>query len=195
MALKIPHRENELMSLRAIDYQPLDLAEPTELVAAIRKRRGGQLINLDRMLLHSIPVARGWNAFIGEIRENLSLDPKLRELAMCGVAVLNGAEYEFFHHAPPFRKAGGTDKQVEALRHIGELTFPEERFDTVELDTVKLTLQMTRDIVVDKVVIQDLQKAIGDTAVVELVSVIAAYNMVSRFLIALDVNPEDQPPV
>ena len=65
----------------------------------------------------------------------------------------------------------------------------------MELDTVKLTLQMTRDIVVDKVVIQDLQKAIGDTAVVELVSVIAAYNMVSRFLIALDVNPEDQPPV
>ena len=29
---------------------------------------------------------------------------------------------------------------------------------------------------------------------VELVSVIAAYNMVSRFLIALEVNPEDHPP-
>jgi hypothetical protein len=27
-----------------------------------------------------------------------------------------------------------------------------------------------------------------------LVTVIAAYNMVSRFLIALDVNPEDHPP-
>ena len=183
------------MSLRAIDYQPLDLAEPAELVAAIRKRRGGQLINLDRMLLHSIPVARGWNVFIGEIRENLSLDPKLRELAMCGVAVLNGAEYEFFHHAPPFLKAGGTEEQVKALRHIGKLSFPKDHFDGVELDTVKLTLQMTRNIVVDKAVIQDLKKAIGDTAVVELVSVIAAYNMVSRFLIALDVNPEDQPPV
>lgn len=30
--------------------------------------------------------------------------------------------------------------------------------------------------------------------IVELVNVIAAYNMVSRFLIALDVNPEDHPP-
>ncbi|NBV02300.1 MAG: carboxymuconolactone decarboxylase family protein, partial [Burkholderiaceae bacterium] len=29
------------MSSRSIDYQPLDLAEPAELVAAIRKRRGG----------------------------------------------------------------------------------------------------------------------------------------------------------
>ena len=182
------------MSPRSIDYQPLDLAEPAELVAAIRKRRGGQLINLDRMLLHSIPVARGWNAFIGEIRENLSLDPKLRELAMCGVAVLNGAEYEFFHHAPPFRKAGGTEEQVEALRHIGKPTFPQARFNEVELDTVNLTLQMTRNIVVDKSVMNNLHKALGNTAVVELVSVIAAYNMVSRFLIALDINPEDHPP-
>ena len=33
---------------RLVPYQPLDLDEPAELVTAIRKRRGGQLINLDR---------------------------------------------------------------------------------------------------------------------------------------------------
>jgi alkylhydroperoxidase family enzyme len=85
-------------------------------------------INLDRMLLHSIPIAEGWNHFVGEIRNNLALDPKLRELAMCGVAVLNGAEYEFFHHAPPFRKAGGTEEQVEALRLLGTPQFPKACF-------------------------------------------------------------------
>ncbi|NCX26019.1 MAG: carboxymuconolactone decarboxylase family protein, partial [Burkholderiaceae bacterium] len=56
---------------RLIPYQPLDLAEPADLVAEIRKRRGGQLINLDRMLLHSEPVARGWNHFIGNVRQQL----------------------------------------------------------------------------------------------------------------------------
>ena len=41
----------------------------------------------------------------------------------------------------------------------------------------------------------DVQNVVSDAvAVVELVSVIAAYNMVSRFLIALDINPEDHPP-
>jgi len=45
------------MNKRLIDYQPMDLAEPAELVAAIRKRRGGKFINLDRMLLHSVPIA------------------------------------------------------------------------------------------------------------------------------------------
>jgi alkylhydroperoxidase family enzyme len=182
------------MTERLIPYQPMDLAEPAELVAAIRQRRGGQFINLDRMLLHSTPIAEGWNHFIGEIRNNLSLDPKLRELAMCGVAVLNGAEYEFFHHAPPFMKAGGTEAQVQALRLIGQASFPTEIFSAVENDAAALTFQMTRNIQVDGALMKRLQSALGNTNTVELVSVIAAYNMVSRFLIALEVNPEDHPP-
>ena len=180
------------MSERLIPYQPLDLAEPAELVAAIRKRRGGQFINLDRMLLHSIPIAEGWNHFIGEIRNHLSLSPQLRELAMCGVAVLNGAEYEFIHHAPPFKEAGGTQAQVEALRLIGQPDFPSELFTLVEQDAINLTFQMTRHIKVDSDLMNRLRGALGNTDTVELVSVIAAYNMVSRFLIALDVTPEEQ---
>jgi alkylhydroperoxidase family enzyme len=179
------------MTERAIPYQPIDLTEPAALVAAIRERRGGQFINLDRMLLHSIPVAEGWNHFIGAIRNNLALDPKLRELAMCGVAVLNGAEYEFIHHAPPFRQAGGTEAQVQALRAIGQADFPQALFNAVELDAVELTLQMTRHIQVDPELMSRLRDALGNTQTVELVSVIAAYNMVSRFLIALDVTPEE----
>ena len=182
------------MTERLIPYQPMDLAEPAELVAAIRKRRGGQFINLDRMLLHSTPIAEGWNHFVGQIRNNLSLDPKLRELAMCGVAVLNGAEYEFFHHAPPFIKAGGTQAQVDALRLIGQANFPTEIFSPLENDTAELTFQMTRNIRVDPELMKRLQLALGNTNTVELVTVIAAYNMVSRFLIALDVHPEDHPP-
>ncbi|MBU3605391.1 MULTISPECIES: carboxymuconolactone decarboxylase family protein [unclassified Polynucleobacter] len=182
------------MTERSIPYQPIDLAEPAELVSAIRKRRGGQFINLDRMLLHSVPIAEGWNHFIGEIRNNLSLDPKLRELAMCGVAVLNGAEYEFFHHAPPFKKAGGTEEQVQALRLIGQPNFPRNEFTPLENDAADLTLQMTRNIQVDPELMKRLQKALGNTDTVELVTVIAAYNMVSRFLIALDIHPEDHPP-
>lgn len=183
-----------MMNPRLIPYQPLDLPEPADLVAEIRKRRGGQFINLDRMLLHSEPFARGWNSFIGNVREKLSLDPKLRELGMCGVAILNGAEYEFFHHAPPFLKAGGTQGQVDAIRLLGQNQFNSDCFSELEKDALELTLQMTRTIIVDQKLMERLQKGLGNTALVELVGVIASYNMVSRFLIALDINPEDQPP-
>ena len=69
-----------------LPYVAADVAEPAELVAAIRKRRGGRLLNLDRMLLHSPALAAGWNAYLRAVRSELSLDPMLRELAMCGVA-------------------------------------------------------------------------------------------------------------
>jgi alkylhydroperoxidase family enzyme len=53
---------------------------------------------------------------------------------------------------------------------------------------------MTRTIQVDSKLMKRLQAALGNTVLVELVTVIAAYNMVSRFLIALDIHPEDQAP-
>src|SRR5690606_13862838 len=78
-----------------IPYQPADLAEPAEVVDAIRRRRGGDLLELDRMLLHSAPLAAGWNAMMGNVRDQFTVAKKLRELAMCTVAVLNDASYEF----------------------------------------------------------------------------------------------------
>lgn len=180
--------------LPIIPYLAHDLSDPADVVGAIRKRRGGHLINLDRMLLHSIPYARGWNAFLGEVRRNLSVSAKHREIAMCGVAVLNGAEYEFFHHAPELLAAGGTQAQVDALRDIGHEAADFSMFDSTEQQVIRLTIQMTRQIQVAPEVLSELQRQLGNTKVVELVGVIAAYNMVSRFLIALGVSPEEHPP-
>ena len=88
-----------------------------ELVRSIRQRRGGGLLHLDRLLLHSPPVAAGWNELLGAVRTRLSLPPRLGELAICAVAVLNDAAYEFVHHAPALLRAGGTQAQLDAQRH------------------------------------------------------------------------------
>ncbi|MDO8904430.1 carboxymuconolactone decarboxylase family protein [Hydrogenophaga sp.] len=175
---------------RIVPFQPLDLAEPADLVTAIRERRGGQLLNLDRMLLHSAPLATGWNGFLKQVREHMSLDPQLRELAMCGVAVLNAAEYEFTQHAPVFLQAGGTQPQLDALRLLGTERFDQGAFSALQGDAAILTLQMTRHIRVEDAIMRRLQVALGNQALVELVGTVAAYNMVSRFLVALHVTPE-----
>lgn len=175
---------------RIVPFQPLDLAEPVALVSAIRERRGGELLNLDRMLLHSVPLATGWNAFLKQVREHMSLEPQLRELAMCGVAVLNEAEYEFTQHAPVYLKAGGTQAQLDALRLLGTERFDASAFTAAQADAALLTLQMTRQIRVEDALMRRLQAALGNQALVELVATVAAYNMVSRFLVALQVTPE-----
>lgn len=174
-----------------IPYLPPDIDTPQELVAAIRARRGGTLLNLDRMLLHSPPFARGWNELLKEVRGGLSLAPKLRELAMCVVAVLNGAEYEFLHHAPEFLKAGGTAEQVDALGSPDAAAGDAALFPATERSVLRLTIEMTRAVQVSDETLKEARSAVGtDQALVELVGVIATYNMVSRFLVALGVEPE-----
>lgn len=174
-----------------IAYQPLDLSEPAHIVEAIRDRRGGGLLNLDRMLLHSPAFAKGWNGFLREVRTGLELSPKLRELAMCVVAVLNGAEYEFHHHAPEFMKAGGNERQVEAMRSPDAAVDDAGLFDPAERAAIRLTIEMTRHVSIGDETFAAVRSALGsDRLVVELVGVIATYNMVSRFLVALGVEPE-----
>jgi alkylhydroperoxidase family enzyme len=164
---------------------------PMDVVEAIRKRRGGTLLNLDRMLLNSPAYAVGWNTFLGAVRNALSLEPKLRELAICAVAVLNRADYELLQHAPEWLAAGGTQAQLEALRNWDAALADTLLFSATERAVLQLTLEMTRNVQVSDACFARVQQALGSAQQqVELVGVIAAYNMVSRFLEALRVAPE-----
>ncbi|MCD6671605.1 MAG: carboxymuconolactone decarboxylase family protein [Burkholderiaceae bacterium] len=173
-----------------IPYMPADLAEPREIVDAVRARRGGTLLNLDRMLLHSPDLAAGWNAYLGAVRTRLSLSPKLRELAMCVVAVLNDAEYEFVHHSPEFLEAGGTQAQLDALRDPDAARRDEANFDETERAALAVAIASTHTVRVPEADLDALARRLGERATVEFVATVAAYNMVSRFLVALGIEPE-----
>ncbi len=173
-----------------IPYLPVDLAEPREIVDAVRARRGGTLLNLDRLLLYSPELAAGWNGYLGAVRTRLALSPKLRELAMCVVAVLNGAEYEFVHHAPVLLEAGGTQAQVDALRDPGRAAADTALFDETERAALAVAIAMTRTVSVDDAAFEALRARLPERELVEFVATVAAYNMVSRFLVAFQVEPE-----
>jgi alkylhydroperoxidase family enzyme len=86
--------------MRIPAWNPDAAARDPKLVEAILARRGGRFLNLDLALLWSEPLARGWNAFIGAVRREMALDARVREIAICTVARLTGADYEFTHHWP-----------------------------------------------------------------------------------------------
>lgn len=173
-----------------VPYVPSDLTEPRAIVEAVRARRGGSLLNLDRMLLHSPEMAAGWNAHLGAIRTQLQLSAKLRELAMCVVAVLNRADYEFHHHAPEFLKAGGTPGQLEALRDPQRAQVNDALFDATERAALAVAIEMTLAVTVSDASFEALARALPARERVEFVGTVATYNMVSRFLVALEVGPE-----
>lgn len=172
-----------------VPYVPSDLAEPRDIVDAVRARRGGELRNLDRLLLHSPELTRGWNTYLSAVRTRLALDARTRELAICSVAILNRAEYEYFHHAPIFLREGGTEAQLDALRQHGGVPPAGALFDAREHAVLALTQEMTRQVEVRDATFEAARSQLqGEQALVELVAVIATYNMVSRFLVALQVE-------
>jgi alkylhydroperoxidase family enzyme len=171
-----------------IPFADPDAVADRELVEAILKRRGGKLIDLDRMLLHSPALAKGWNAHLGQVRTGLELPAKLRELAILAVAVINGADYEFEQHQPVFVGGGGTQAQIDALRDVDKALSDTRVFDADELAVLALAVEMTRKVKVDDATFAAARKALGsDQAIVEMVGVVATYNMVSRFLVGLGI--------
>ena len=81
--------------------------ENEAIYARIAARRNPRPITkLDLALLHNPSIASGWNELLGAIRTKTSLSSGDTELAVCRVAVLNGAVYEWFAHAPLALKGG-----------------------------------------------------------------------------------------
>ncbi|KAJ5096463.1 hypothetical protein NUU61_005819 [Penicillium alfredii] len=175
------------------DDAPADTADIYARIAARRNPR--PLIPLDLSLLHSPPVADGWNSFLGAIRSRTVVDSGLLELAVCRVAVLNRAVYEWNAHAPLALKGGIQPAELNAARELPCTT--EEELSLLESSpltprqraVLRYTDQMTRSIKVQDEVFSQLQ-AVGfnDREIVELTTGIAGYNCVSRFLVALDVG-------
>lgn len=172
-------------------YVPADLSEPKAVVDAIRARRGGALGELDRILLHSPPVAMGWNTMFGAIRRDMTLSARHREMAMCVVAMLNGAEYEWFHHAPLLEEAGASAAQMKALRNPETAVKDTTLFDATDRAVMALVIEMTRQVKVSDATYAAARAALpNDRQMFELIVTTAGYNMVSRVLVATGVEPE-----
>ena len=174
---------------------PTEEARPVyERIAARRHPR--PLIPLDLALLHNPAVADGWNSFIGAIRTKTTVPDTLKELAIARIAALNGAVHEWDIHAALAVKAGVSNDVMEVvftLPFVGrgkDKTESEElgKLSVEERAVLEYTDQMTVGVQVDDGVSEKLREVLGDTKTVELTATVAAYNCVSRFLVALDVG-------
>jgi alkylhydroperoxidase family enzyme len=181
-------------NMRIPDWTPERKPQPQDLVDSILQRRGGAFLNLDRALLWSEPVARGWNVYVRNVRTALSASWKLRELGICTVALLTGAEYEYHHHAPDYLAAGGTQAELDALASFVKNprgAIPSAALGADEALIVQYATQMTLDVKVQDELFERMKQRFDTTQLVELTAAIATYNMVARFLVALGVTPEE----
>lgn len=164
---------------------PNQNAEVKALAERIQKERG-RLHNLYLMLLNSPPVARGWLDLLTAVRQQCQLKARYRELAILRIAILNGADYEYVSHIPIGLKEGITQEQIDAL----EDWEASKAFEPADLAVLAYTDAMTEDIQVPDDVFDALRPHFDAREITELTTTIAAYNLVSRFLEAMQIDHE-----
>lgn len=169
-----------------LPYADLNHPDVSPLVEQIIAERGSVLL-LYQMLLQSPPVARGWLNHLTGIRHHSSLPGDVRELVIMRVAILNGAPYEADQHAPIALKEGVTQQQLDALEQWDASPLFSERDRAV----LAYTDAMTRNVQVPDAVFEAVKAHFDARLLVELTATIATYNMVSRFLEALQIHTRD----
>jgi alkylhydroperoxidase family enzyme len=171
--------------------------EEARIVSAIEARRAPRPLQpLDLTLLHSPPVADGWNSFLGAIRTRTSLPQDIRELAISRVAVVNRAWYEWTHHAPLAVAGGVREELMEKVKVPQALGLEgvegeeggqgKEGFEERQWLALVYTDEMTRNVQVREETFELVKRVFSEREVVELTATVACYNCVSRFLVALD---------
>jgi AhpD family alkylhydroperoxidase len=160
--------------------------EIATLAAQIRAERDGKIPNIYRMLLNSPPIAQGWLNLLTAIRHKSTLAGRYREMVIIRIAVINGAEYERLIHVPIARKEGMSDAQIAAIGDWQAATV----FDDTDRAVLAYTDAMTRDVHVPDAVFAAVKKQFDVRTITELTATVAAYNLVSRFLEALQIDHE-----
>jgi 4-carboxymuconolactone decarboxylase len=170
-------------AMRVPPVEPGTRPELAEIERGILAERG-RISVLYRVLLNSPPVAEGWEKMLTAVRNRSSLPAGLRELVILRVAVLNGAAYEFDAHVPHAERAGVPAAKIAATKDAR----PGAAFEPQERLALELTDTMTREIRVPDALFEKLRGHFDDRGLVDLVATVAAYNMVSRFLVALNIG-------
>ncbi|HEY1297354.1 MAG TPA: carboxymuconolactone decarboxylase family protein [Chloroflexota bacterium] len=168
-----------------VEYPNVDSPDAQQMVEQIRKERGGRFPHLFHMQLYNPAIADGWLRLGTAVRFKSELDDATRELAICLVARTTGAEYEWRAHRRIAHELGFSEAALDAI-----LDWRNGAFDARQRAVLALAEQLTKNVNVDDATFKQATDQLTARQVVELVTTVAYYNMVSRFLVGLQIDLE-----
>ena len=178
--------------IRVPQVEPGTRPELAGIERSILAKRGHVSL-LYQVLLNSPPIAEGWEKLLTAVRSRTLVPGNLRELAILRVAVQNRASFEYEAHVSHALAAGVPQAKIDAISRWrrGDGSAPAsgspDPFDDDERLVLEVADVMTRDIDVPDALFDRLRTRFDARGVVEVITTIAAYNMVSRFLVALNI--------
>jgi len=168
-----------------VEYPDTSSPEAQQMIETIRRERGGRLPHLFQMQLHNPAIVDGWLRLGTAVRFKSDLDDATREMAICLVARITGAEYEWRAHRRIALEHGFSEGQLDGI-----LDWRTGQFDDRQRAVLALAEALTNSIDVDDATFDAVRPHLSERQIVELVTTVAYYNMVSRFLVGLRIDLE-----
>lgn len=171
----------------------IDLSDPAispELAAlndSIVKLRGSPH-NIQRALANRPKALGAFMEMSRYIREECSLDPRLRELAVLATAYAQNVPYEIYHHLRAARRAGVPEEQIAAFPNW----MVSNEFDAVERAVLTYADQLARRLDVDDATFEELSRHMSPGELTDLALTVGWYHLCSAFVTGLHIEPDEE---
>ncbi len=152
-------------------------AEGATQVYANLKASFGMVPNLVKLLGHSGPATQALGALLESYVHQLSLEPRIREMAYLTVARSHQCAYCIRHHTFFAKQAGITDAEIALF---GEPGFTSEQLNQAERAVVRFALETTKKVVASDEALAELKKGYNLTQIAEIAFVVATANFIQR---------------
>jgi alkylhydroperoxidase family enzyme len=170
--------------LARISLVDKDKADPYIKEAMVKLDEQKFLINLFKVMAHSPHVARNFMRLGTALLAEEGLSPQVRELAILRVGFLCGSMYEYTKHVVMGKKAGLSQEKIDNL----PAWISASCFDDRERAALAYTDEVVLQIKVQDATFNRLKTFFSEAEIVKLTAAIGYYGMVSRILVAMQVE-------
>jgi len=132
---------------------------------------------------HAPVIGQAAQTFGGAVRFKTTLPERIKEIAICTVGAYYKAKFEFAAHGPMAIAAGVPAEAVEAIRLGRDPTLTDA--DAV---SYRVALELLHEHRLSNATFADAKARFGEAALVELVTIIGYYCLISLTLNAFDVE-------
>ncbi|MDW3177497.1 MAG: carboxymuconolactone decarboxylase family protein [Acidimicrobiia bacterium] len=137
----------------------------------------GMVPNVVQLLGHSAPAAAGLAGVLDTLFNQLSVDPKLREVAYLVAAKTNGCPYCTGHHTMFASQAGWSDNEVA---RIGPGAGGDPAFDARVQAVAQFAEETTRAVVASDEAIAGMAQHLNSAEMSDIAFTVGAANLVQR---------------
>ncbi|HXR24611.1 MAG TPA: carboxymuconolactone decarboxylase family protein [Candidatus Binataceae bacterium] len=145
------------------------------------------VLNVQRMTANAQQIFPARSRLSNALMTQITLDPRLREIAILRTAKVCHSVYEWTQHVPPAKYVGVTEAQIAAIEDWPSATC----FNELERLVLQFTDEVNANVKGSRATLEGLKRHLGAGEIVELLVIIGHWRQTASILETLEVDLDE----